>query len=178
MQSERGPGGPPAPGAPLSNHLNRAGEAHMVDVGPKAPTARRAVAEAEVKLGPETLERLRRGDAPKGDVFAAARIAGIQGAKRTSELIPLCHPVSLTRVEVALAFAEGGVTITAAAEAFDRTGVEMEAMVAASVAALTLYDMLKGIERGISYSVRLVEKSGGRSGTWRPEPPPGGPPGG
>lgn len=169
MQSERGPG---APGAPLSNHLNEAGEAHMVDVGPKAPTSRRARAEARVQLSAETLERLRRDDTPKGDVLAVARIAGIQGAKRTSELIPLCHPVSLTGVEIGLEIAPWGVLVTATAEAFDRTGVEMEAMTAASVAALTLYDMLKGIERGISYSVRLVEKTGGRSGTWRPEPEP------
>ncbi|HEU4411556.1 MAG TPA: cyclic pyranopterin monophosphate synthase MoaC [Polyangiaceae bacterium] len=170
MQNERGPGGPP-PATPLSNHLNEAGEAHMVDVGPKAPTQRRARAEARVQISAGTLERLRQGDAPKGDVLAAARIAGIQGAKRTAELIPLCHPVALTRVEVSLEFAPWGVRVTATAEAFDRTGVEMEAMVAASVAALTLYDMLKGIERGISYSVHLVEKTGGRSGTWRPESP-------
>ncbi len=166
--SPSGPSGPPAPGAPLSSHLNEAGEAHMVDVGLKPPTLRRARAEADVALAPETLERLRRGDAPKGDVLAAARIAGIQAAKRTAELIPLCHPVALTRVELALELGERGVRVVATAEAFDRTGVEMEAMVAASVAALTLYDMLKGIERGITYSVRLLEKSGGRSGTWRP----------
>jgi molybdenum cofactor biosynthesis protein MoaC len=174
MQSERDSGGPPAPGAALSTHLNEAGEVHMVDVGAKAPTLRRARAEAEVKLGPDTLDRLRRGDAPKGDVLATARIAGIQAAKRTPELIPLCHQIALTRVELSLDLFEGGVRVTATAEAFDRTGVEMEAMVAASVAALTLYDMLKGVERGISYSVRLVEKTGGRSGTWRPEPAPGG----
>ncbi|HEU4533383.1 MAG TPA: cyclic pyranopterin monophosphate synthase MoaC [Polyangiaceae bacterium] len=174
MQSERDPRDPSAPGAPLSSHLNEAGEAHRVDVGAKAPTARRARAEAVVRMAPATLERLRRGDAPKGDVLAATRLAGIQAAKRTAELIPLCHAIALTKVEVGVELGEAVVTIVASAEALDRTGVEMEAMVAASVAALTLYDMLKGIDRGISYSVRLLEKSGGRSGTWRPEAPPAG----
>jgi molybdenum cofactor biosynthesis protein MoaC len=169
MQSERDPGGPPPPAASLSSHLNEAGEVHMVDVGAKPPTLRRARAEAVVRMGAATLERLRRGDAPKGDVLAATRLAGIQAAKRTSELIPLCHAIALTKVEVSVDLGPEAVMIHASAEALDRTGVEMEAMVAASVAALTLYDMLKGIERGISYSVRLIEKSGGRSGTWRPE---------
>lgn len=178
------PGGaPPAPAAtspggagpaavPLSTHLNEAGEVRMVDVGAKPATLRRARAEAEVRLAAATLERLRRGDTPKGDVLATVRLAGIQAAKRTDELIPLCHGLALTKVEVGIELGEATVTITATAEAFDRTGVEMEAMVAASVAALTLYDMLKGVDRAMSYSVRLLEKSGGRSGTWRPAEPP------
>jgi cyclic pyranopterin phosphate synthase len=172
MPDERptGTAPPPAP-APLSTHLNEAGEVRMVDVGPKPPTARRARAAADVRLAPATLERLRRGDTPKGDVLATVRLAGIQAAKRTDELIPLCHALALTKVEVDVALGPEAVTITATAEAFDRTGVEMEAMVAASVAALALYDMLKGVDRAISYSVRLLEKSGGRSGTWRPDEP-------
>ncbi len=150
-------------------HLNPAGEAHMVDVGAKDVTSRRATAEARVSMRPATLTRLTRGETPKGDVLAAARIAGIQAAKRTSELIPLCHAIALTRVEIAIELVEADrqAVVRATAEARDRTGVEMEAMVAASVAALTLYDMLKAIDRGITYTVALVEKSGGKTGEWR-----------
>jgi cyclic pyranopterin phosphate synthase len=154
----------------LSNHLNDAGDAHMVDVGPKPVTARRAVASATVRMRRETFRRLATRDTPKGDVLAAARIAGIQAAKRTSELIPLCHIVALTHVEVQLDLdgAAFCVHITATAEAMDRTGVEMEAMVAASVAGLTIYDMLKGIDREMSIDeVKLLEKSGGKSGNFR-----------
>ncbi len=147
-------------------HLTRDGHAHMVDVGAKDVTARRALARARVRMNSDTFLRLAAGDTPKGDVLAAARIAGIQAAKRTSELIPLCHLVSLTRVEVTITLAGGIAIVDATAEARDRTGVEMEAMVAASTAALTLYDMLKAVDRGMSFDVCLVEKTGGKSGTW------------
>jgi cyclic pyranopterin monophosphate synthase len=142
----------------------------MVEVGGKVATARSATAEALVRMAPGTARRLAAGTVPKGDVMAVARIAGISAAKRTEELIPLCHRVALTGVDVDLHLnrARAVVKVTATARAFDRTGVEMEALVAASVAALTLYDMLKGIDRGITITeVALVEKTGGRSGTWR-----------
>ena len=148
-------------------HLTRDGHAHMVDVGAKDVTARRALARARVRMSKETFVRLVAGDTPKGDVLAAARIAGIQAAKKTSELIPLCHLVALTRVEVTITLDGGTAIIDASAEARDRTGVEMEAMVAASVAALTIYDMLKAVDRGMSFDVGLVEKAGGKSGTWQ-----------
>jgi len=148
-------------------HLTRDGHAHMVDVGAKDVISRRAIARARVKMSPETFARLGSGDTPKGDVLAAARIAGIQAAKRTSELIPLCHIVALTRVEIAITLEDGIAVVDATAEARDRTGVEMEAMVAASTAALTLYDMLKAIDRGMSFDVCLLEKTGGKSGTWQ-----------
>jgi len=147
-------------------HLTPEGNAHMVDVGAKDVTSRRAVARARVLMSRETFVRLASGDTPKGDVLAAARIAGIQAAKRTSELIPLCHIVALTRVEISIQLDGGVAIIDATAEARDRTGVEMEAMVAASTAALTLYDMLKAIDRAMSFDVCLVEKAGGKSGTW------------
>jgi cyclic pyranopterin phosphate synthase len=151
----------------LSSHLDERGQAHMVDVGAKAVTTRRAVATAFLRMGDATVAALRAGQTPKGDVLATARIAGIMAAKRTPELIPLCHAIALTRVTVDLAVAEGGVEVVATAEARDRTGVEMEAMTAASVAALTLYDMLKGIDRGMVIErVALEEKEGGRSGHW------------
>lgn len=152
------------------SHLNRAGEAHMVDVSEKAVTARTAVARGSVRMLPGTLELLRSGNTSKGDVLAVARIAGIQAAKRTPELIPLCHAVRLTGVEVELALDTElpGVTILATARCFDRTGVEMEALVAASVASLTLYDMLKAVDRAMTITnVELVSKSGGRSGDFR-----------
>jgi cyclic pyranopterin phosphate synthase len=148
-------------------HLTRDGHAHMVDVGAKDVTARRALARACVRMSEETFVRLVAGNTPKGDVLAAARIAGIQAAKKTSELIPLCHLVALTRVEVTITLDGGVAVIDASAEARDRTGVEMEAMVAASVAALTIYDMLKAVDRGMSFDVGLVEKAGGKSGTWQ-----------
>lgn len=153
-------------------HLTREGHAHMVDVGEKATTARRAVARAVVRMAPETFARLSAGDTKKGDVLAAARIAGIQAAKRTSELIPLCHAVALTRVSVDVRLEGGGAVVDASAEARDRTGVEMEAMVAASTAALTLYDMLKAIDRAIAFEVSLLEKTGGKTGTFRREAAP------
>jgi molybdenum cofactor biosynthesis protein MoaC len=139
----------------------------MVDVGDKAVTARAAIATARVTMTPETARALAEGSTPKGDVLATARIAGIQAAKRTPELIPLCHAIALTRVQVRFTFAPDGVRIEAEAEARDRTGVEMEAMTAVTVAALTLYDMLKGIDRAMTVTdVRLEEKRGGRSGHW------------
>jgi cyclic pyranopterin monophosphate synthase len=151
-------------------HLDEHGAARMVDVGEKPQTARRAVARALVRMDPATAARVAAGDAPKGDVLGTARIAGIQAAKRTGELIPLCHPLPLDHVDVdAEVDAETGtVTITAEARVTARTGVEMEALTAASVAALTVYDMVKGLEKGVEIaSVVLLEKSGGRSGEWR-----------
>jgi cyclic pyranopterin phosphate synthase len=157
------------------SHLTEAGEAHMVGVGGKTATARRAVATARVIMQRGTLARLIAGNAPKGDVLATARIAGIQAAKRTWELIPLCHPIALTGIEIDIKPIENGepasVLVRVTADAFDRTGVEMEALVAASTAALTIYDMLKGIDRWMTITdVRLEEKSGGRSGSLRREP--------
>ena len=151
-------------------HLDERGAARMVDVGAKPETSRRAVARAVVRLAPATAAAVAAGDAPKGDVLGTARIAGIQAAKRTGELIPLCHPIGLDAVDVEAAVdADAGtVTLTATASVTARTGVEMEAMTAAAVAALTVYDMVKGLERGVEIaSVALLEKSGGRSGTWR-----------
>jgi len=154
-------------------HLDEHGTARMVDVGAKPQTARRAVARALVRMDPATAARVAAGDAPKGDVLGTARIAGIQAAKRTGELIPLCHPLALDHVDVEAEVdaAAGTVTITAEARVTARTGVEMEALTAASVAALTVYDMVKGLEKGVEIaSVVLLEKSGGRSGAWRREP--------
>jgi len=155
--------------APLSTHVDASGRAHMVDVGAKEITLRRAAAHARVTMSDATTARLRAGDVAKGDVLATARIAGIQAAKRMSELIPLCHAIALTRVAIELAIVDDGVSIEAVAEAHDRTGVEMEALTAASVAALTVYDMLKSVDRGMRFSVELVEKAGGRSGAWTRE---------
>jgi cyclic pyranopterin phosphate synthase len=140
----------------------------MVDVGGKDVTDRRALARAVVRMSPATLDAVRRGEAPKGDVIGTARIAGIQAAKRTAELVPLCHPLPLSFVDVTADLDEDAVVLTAEARTSAQTGVEMEAMTAASVAALTVYDMVKGLERGVSIeSVELIEKSGGKSGDWR-----------
>lgn len=156
---------------PLSTHLDPHGQVRMVDVGEKPITARKAVATARVTMRPETAKALRDNTTPKGDVLATARIAGIQAAKRTHELIPLCHGIALTKVSVDfVAIDDDGVSIEATAQASDRTGVEMEALTAASIAALTLYDMLKGIDRAMAImDVRLESKDGGRSGSWRRE---------
>jgi cyclic pyranopterin phosphate synthase len=154
-------------------HLNERGEAHMVDVGEKPITRRRAVAMSCVRMRPDSAQRIVDATGPKGDVLATARIAGITAAKRTSELIPLCHAITLTRVAISfdVVVSEGLVTIKAAVDANDRTGVEMEAMTAASVAALTIYDMLKAVERGIVIEqVVLLEKMGGRTGHYRRDP--------
>jgi cyclic pyranopterin monophosphate synthase len=149
-------------------HLDEAGAARMVDVSAKEVTRRRAVARAFVRMSPQTAAAVSAGDAPKGDVLGVARIAGIQAAKQTGSLIPLCHPLGLDHVDIRASVVEGGVEIEAEASVEGRTGVEMEAMVAASIAALTVYDMVKGIERGVSIeAVELVAKSGGRSGDWR-----------
>jgi cyclic pyranopterin monophosphate synthase len=153
-------------------HADESGSARMVDVGKKEATQRRAIAEARLRMSPDTAHALERGDAPKGDVLGTARLAGIHAAKRTGELIPLAHPVAITfaEIEASIDPDEGLVALTAEVRAVDRTGVEMEAMVASTVAALTVYDMVKGIERGVTVeSVGLQEKSGGRSGSWRRE---------
>ena len=148
-------------------HLDEHGAAHMVDVAEKPVTHRRAVAESVVTMRPETLAMIVEGRAPKGDVFAVARIAGIQAAKRTSDLIPLCHPLPITKVSVDLEPADASVRITAVVETDGKTGIEMEALTAAAVAGLALYDMCKAVDRGMQIaSVRLLEKSGGASGTW------------
>jgi cyclic pyranopterin phosphate synthase len=151
-------------------HIGADGEARMVDVGAKPETERRAVAEARLRMQPATAAAIAAGDGPKGDVLGPARIAGIAAAKRTGELIPLAHPLPLSFVEVAVTVDEGEglVRLVAEARCVGRTGVEMEAMTAASVAALTVYDMAKAIERGIEVeAVRLLEKEGGKSGHWR-----------
>ena len=140
----------------------------MVDVGAKDETNRRAVARAVVRMSPETAAAVARGDAPKGDVLGTARLAGIQAAKRTWELIPLCHQLPLSFVGVEAEVGEDRVTLTAEARTRARTGVEMEALTAAIVAALTVYDMVKGIEKGVEIEqVVLLEKTGGKSGDWR-----------
>jgi len=142
----------------------------MVDVGGKQVSDRRAVARAVVRMSAETLDAVRRGDAPKGDVIGTARIAGIQAAKRTAELVPLCHPLPLSFVDVTAELGASEVVLTAEARTSAQTGVEMEAMTAAAVAALTVYDMVKGLERGVEIAeVGLLEKSGGRH-DWRREP--------
>jgi cyclic pyranopterin monophosphate synthase len=145
------------------SHLDETGRARMVDVGGKPVTERRAVARAVVRMSPETAAAVARGDAPKGDVLGTARIAGIQAAKRTAELVPLCHPLPLSFVDVAAELGDDRVVLTAEARTSAQTGVEMEAMTAVSVAALTVYDMVKGLERGVEIAeVLLLEKSGGR----------------
>jgi len=139
----------------------------MVDVGDKAITDREAVAEGFVTMSSELVDRFLAGDLPKGDAAAVARIAGITAAKRTSDLIPLCHPISLTGVEVSLERSGRGIRVLATVRTTGKTGVEMEAMTAVAVAALTIYDMVKSVERGVSVdSIGLLRKSGGRSGTW------------
>lgn len=151
---------------PLS-HIDETGKAHMVDVGQKADTNRLAIARGEVHMRPETLSLIRQGAIKKGDVLTVAQLAGIMAAKRTSELIPLCHPLPLTQVEVDLVLDEAlpGVRITAQARTVGKTGVEMEALTAVSIAALTIYDMAKAAEKTMRIqNIRLVEKRGGRSG--------------
>ena len=154
-------------------HTDEQGNARMVDVSTKVETLRKAVASAFVRMKPETLALIQAGGVEKGDVFATARIAGIMAAKRTPELIPLCHPIPLTFVSVELAAVPpDGVRITATVEAMYKTGVEMEALTAASVAALTVYDMCKAVDRSMQIEqVRLEHKSGGKSGTFQREEP-------
>lgn len=149
-------------------HLDAQGHARMVDVGGKAETARLAVASGRIRMNAEAFAAIRDGDAPKGDVLAAARIAGIMAAKKTAELIPLCHPLALDAVTVDFAFEDSAVRATASASLTGRTGVEMEAMTACSIALLTIYDMAKALDKGMVIEhVRLIEKRGGKSGTWR-----------
>jgi cyclic pyranopterin monophosphate synthase len=171
MDRPTGPPGKPAPRAERRRltHLDRAGRPRMVDVSAKAPSARRAVAEAFVALSPETLSLVIDGGNEKGDVLGVAELAGVMGGKRTSELIPLCHPLPLTDLVVSVVpdRAGGGLRVRAEAATTAPTGVEMEALTAASVAALTVYDMVKGVERGVEIrSVQLVSKTGGKSGDW------------
>jgi cyclic pyranopterin phosphate synthase len=142
----------------------------MVDVGGKPETARSATATGHIRMSAEALAAIREGSGPKGDVLAAARIAGIMAAKKTGELIPLCHPLALDAVTVDFAFEEDGVRVTATASLTGKTGIEMEALTAASVALLTIYDMAKAIEKGMTIEgVRLLAKTGGKSGDWRAE---------
>lgn len=149
-------------------HLDERGAAHMVDVGGKAVTARVAVAEGCIRLSADALAAIAEGAVKKGDVLATARIAGIMAAKRTSDLIPLCHPLPLSSVLVELTPGEGRITATATARTTGQTGVEMEALTAVSVALLTIYDMAKALDRAmVIEGVRLLEKRGGKSGDWR-----------
>lgn len=149
------------------NHLDDEGNVHMVDVGGKDVTRREATAVASVHMASETAARLFASDLPKGDALATVRIAAIQGAKKTSDLVPLCHPLVIDRVDVMVEAADHGADITVTVGTSGRTGVEMEAMTGASIGALTLYDMVKGIDRAAYVgSVSLIAKSGGRSGTW------------
>ena len=152
------------------SHLNARGEAHMVDVSDKAVTSRTAIAEGFVVMSPKTLDMILDGTAPKGDVLATARIAGIMGAKKTAELIPLCHPLALTKVTVEFEpdRENACIRVEASAKVDGKTGFEMEALAAVSVACLTLYDMCKAVDRAMSFSgIRLIEKTGGRSGPYR-----------
>jgi cyclic pyranopterin phosphate synthase len=149
-------------------HLGKRGEARMVDVSEKTPTERIAVAAGRVRMKPSTLALVRKGDAKKGDVLGAARLAGIIAAKRTHELIPLCHPLALSKVAVDVEAGRGGVDVRATVKVTGKTGVEMEALTAVSVACLTIYDMVKAVERGMTIeNIRLIEKSGGKSGVYR-----------
>ncbi|MCD2323835.1 cyclic pyranopterin monophosphate synthase MoaC [Sphingomonas sp. IC-56] len=148
-------------------HLDETGAAHMVDVGHKQPTTREAIATGRITMSPQAATAIKQGTIKKGDVLATARIAGIMAAKKTAELIPLCHPLPLTRVAIDLAPDETGVTITATAATYGQTGVEMEALTAATVALLTLYDMAKAVDKAMVIGeVRLLSKKGGKSGDW------------
>jgi cyclic pyranopterin monophosphate synthase len=165
--SEGSPGSAPDGPPGELTHLDERGRARMVDVGAKAVTERTAVAGCVVLMAPETARRLADGDLPKGDALPVARIAGIQAAKRTPELIPLCHQIALTsvRVDLDVDAEQGRLEVTATARATDRTGVEMEALTAASVAALTIYDLVKAVQKDVVISeLRLLRKTGGRSG--------------
>jgi cyclic pyranopterin monophosphate synthase len=150
------------------SHLNERGEAHMVDVSEKDVTTRSATAKARVLAGAETIKLIISGTAKKGDVLATARIAGIMAAKKTSELIPLCHPLMISKVSVEFVLSETQIDVEATVKVEGKTGVEMEALTACSVACLTIYDMLKAVDRGMVISdLRLVEKTGGKSGSFR-----------
>jgi cyclic pyranopterin phosphate synthase len=156
--------------SPRLTHIDDSGAAHMVDVGDKAATSRQATATGSVTMQPETLALIRDGLAKKGDVIATARIAGIMAAKRTHDLIPLCHPLALTRVSIDIDIDDTlpGLAVSATCRVTGQTGVEMEALTAVSVTCLTIYDMVKAADRGmIIGGIRLLEKSGGKSGDWR-----------
>jgi cyclic pyranopterin phosphate synthase len=158
------------------SHIDHKGEARMVDVSAKSATARTATAEGFVMMAAPTLALLRNDETPKGDVLATARIAGIMAAKRTHELIPLCHPLNLSKVAVQLEPQESppGIRVTAEVKTTGQTGVEMEALTAVAVACLTIYDMLKAVDRAMSFTgIRLLQKSGGRSGDYRAAPEKG-----
>jgi cyclic pyranopterin phosphate synthase len=158
--------------SPVLTHLDADGRPRMVDVGEKAPSARRARAEGHLVLGADAFARATGGGGPKGDPLQIARLAGIMGAKRTADLIPLCHPLPLDGVTVDVTpTADGRLRVVAEARTTGRTGVEMEALTAVTVACLTIYDMLKAVDRGMRIEgVRLLEKDGGRSGAWRADP--------
>ena len=159
---------------PRLTHIDKTGAANMVDVSEKAVTERIAVAEGAVVMRRETLDLIRSGNAKKGDVIATARIAGIMAAKRTAELIPLCHPIGLSKVAVDIEPDESlpGLRVRATTKTADRTGVEMEALTAVSIACLTIYDMAKAADRGMTITgIRLLEKQGGKSGAWRAKEP-------
>lgn len=154
---------------PQFTHFDSAGQAHMVDVGDKQESLRIAVATGTIRMQPQTLAMIQAGDSKKGDVLGIARIAAIQASKRTSDLIPLCHPISLTNVEVAFNIdaSTSEIACTVTAQTVGRTGVEMEALTATSVALLTIYDMCKATDRGMTlHNIKLLEKSGGKSGFW------------
>jgi cyclic pyranopterin phosphate synthase len=165
----------PGPGAgevPTLSHVTPDGEARMVDVSGKEPTVREATAAAFVRMSPATVAVVRAGGLAKGDALGVAKIAGIMAAKRTPELIPLCHPLALSKIDVTLELVDDGVRVEATVRTRDRTGVEMEALVAASVASLTVYDMCKAVDKGITIEeVALVAKTGGKSGPWARRPP-------
>jgi len=149
-------------------HIDESGRARMVDVSDKAVTTREAVAEGFVRMAPETLALALSGEGKKGDVRAVAEIAGVMAAKQTSNLIPMCHPLPISKAEVRVEAAEGGLSVTARVKTTGQTGVEMEALTACSIACLTLYDMLKAAEKGmVIEAVRLVSKTGGKSGDWK-----------
>jgi cyclic pyranopterin phosphate synthase len=153
---------------PKLTHLDARGRARMVEVGAKAETAREAVASGRVAMKPATAKLIAAGGVPKGDVLAVARVAAVQGVKRTADLVPLCHPLRVTGVDVELVVGRAAVQITARVRATDRTGVEMEALTAVAVAALTIYDMCKAVDRGMRIeAIQLDEKRGGKSGEWR-----------
>lgn len=159
----------PETAAPRLTHLDDQGRAHMVDVADKSVTHRIAVASGQVRMKPETLDLIRTGSAAKGDVIATARIAGIMAAKKTHELIPLCHPIPLTKVSVEFEVDSDlpGLKLTATAKCLGQTGVEMEALTAVSVACLTIYDMAKAVDRGMEIGdIKVLKKSGGKSGDW------------
>ncbi len=155
------------PAQPTLTHFDAEGNARMVDVGDKEITHRQAIATGHVRMQPETIDLIRSGGAKKGDVLGVAQVAGIMAAKRTHELVPMCHPLMLTKIDLRLALNETGVAIQATVENRGQTGVEMEALTAVSVAALTVYDMVKAVDRGMTIGdIHLQHKSGGKSGEW------------